>query len=340
MTEKHPALDLLKPAEESESPRFQIEVRSSASTRERDLEELGNCLRASPPWIPAKFFYDARGSELFEAITELPEYYQTRTEELLLLGVADQVAARSEATELLELGSGAARKTRTLLDAMSRSGLLQRYVPIDVDPVVTRRVAAELLAEYPALEIHAIITDILAPLVALPQGHHRLVIFLGGTIGNLNDDACERFLDGIGEVINTGDHFLLGVDRIKSKARLEAAYNDSAGITADFNLNILEVVNAFAHGDFDQNGFEHVSIYNEAKHRIEMWLRARSPQRVALADLDLELSFETGDSILTEISTKYDKGLIQAKLDHAGFELEDWHTDEESLFGLALARRR
>ena len=340
MTEKTTELEPTRAVDPTSESRLEIEIRSSADTRERDLEQLRASLQEDPPWIPAKFFYDARGSELFEAITVLPEYYQTRTEELLLRRVAKDVVTRSGATELLELGSGAATKTRTLLEAMSRSGLLRRYVPIDVDPAVTKRVATELLAEYPTLEIHAIITDILAPLEALPAGHHRLVIFLGGTIGNLNDSACERFLDGLGEVMSPGDHFLLGVDRIKPKARLEAAYNDSAGVTAQFNLNILEVINRFANADFDRNAFEHIALYNEEKHRIEMWLQARRAVEVRLSDLDLTLSFAPGQAILTEISTKYDESLIRAKLDHAGFDLEDWHTDDDELFGLAFARRR
>jgi len=324
-------------AELEDEARLKIEIRSVHDND--DLRELGHCLQDKPPWIPARFFYDARGSELFEEITELPEYYQTRTEETLLKQIAAEVVERSQATELLELGSGAATKTRTLLDAMQTSGRLRRYVPIDVDSVITKRIAKELLDEYPKLEIHAIITDLMEPLERLPQGHHRLVIFLGGTIGNLNDDACERFLSGLSAVMSPGDHFLLGVDLIKSKARLEAAYNDETGVTAAFNRNILRVVNSVAGSEFDPDAFEHVAIYNHELHRIEMWLKALQDQRVALPNLDFELELPAGEAILTEISTKYDRDLISKRLAHGGFEIEQWFTDAEELFGIALARR-
>jgi len=303
------------------------------------LDELRDGLTAEPRRLPSKYFYDDRGSDLFERITELPEYYPTRTEAALLAEVADDVVRLSGARELVEIGSGAATKTRILLDAMERAGQLHLYVPMDVSEGTVRRVARELAAVYPTLSVHGVVGDFMSHLGEIPDPDERLVIFLGGTIGNLSPAAARRFLADLGSQMRRGEHLLLGVDRIKERATLEAAYNDSAGVTAEFNLNILPVVNGVAGGDFDPARFRHVARWNEAEHRIEMWLRAAEAHPVHLAALGLTLDLEAGEEILTEISTKYDRKLAAELLADSGFALERWFTDEKERFALCLAAK-
>ncbi len=314
--------------------------RRSAGSRERDLEDLGASLREPLPRIPSRFFYDDRGSDLFERICELPEYYPTRTERALLERIAPGAAATTRAETLIEIGSGAATKTRLLLDALDEQGTLRLYVPFDVAEATTQRIGEELTEEYPKLAVHGILGDFLADLSPLPKTEgHRLAIFLGGTIGNLNPTEAASFLHHLYRALSPGDFFLLGVDRVKPVARLEAAYNDSAGVTAAFNLNILRAVNEIAHGDFDPDGFRHRAFFDTRLSRIEMRLVATRPQRVNLADLDLALDFEPGDEILTEISTKYDRARAEALLSDAGFSPVAWYTDPEDLYGMILAAR-
>jgi dimethylhistidine N-methyltransferase len=304
---------------------------------ERDRAELRAALLRSPREIPSRFFYDDHGSRLFERICELPEYYQTRTEHALLAAIADQVVGLSGADELVEIGAGSAVKTRTLLDAMRRAGRLRRYVPVDVAEGTIRRAADELAAEYPELCVHGIVGDFTADLGRLPASARRLVIFLGGTIGNLRPAEADAFLRRRAREMSPGDHFLLGVDLVKPVARLEAAYNDSAGVTAAFNGNILRVVNRLAGGDFDPAAFRHRAFYDPARRWIEMRLVALQPQRVLLPGLDLALDLAAGEEILTEISAKYDREQAEALLAAAGLTPRQWFTDPEVLFGLALA---
>jgi L-histidine N-alpha-methyltransferase len=312
----------------------------------RDRAELRSALLRSPREIPSRFFYDDLGSELFERITELPEYYQTRTEHALLRAVAGRVAAASQAAQLVEIGSGAATKTRALLDALARNGRLRLYVPVDFAQGTVRRVAEELTAEYPELAVHGIVADFnedLSPLPSLAPDHPdaggRLVIFLGGTIGNLQPREAQEFLATRRREMAPGDHFLLGVDLVKAPARLEAAYNDSAGVTAEFNRNILRVANQVAEGgDFDPGAFAHRAFYDAGRRWIEMRLRSERRQKVHLPALGLELDLEAGEEIRTEISTKYDRASVEALLAGAGLQPVDWFTDPEGLFGLALAR--
>jgi L-histidine N-alpha-methyltransferase len=304
---------------------------------ERDRAELRAALLRSPREIPSRFFYDDHGSRLFERICELPEYYQTRTEHALLAAIADQVVGLSGADELVEIGAGSAVKTRTLLDAMRRAGRLRRYVPVDVAEGTIRRAADELAAEYPELSVHGIVSDFTADLGRLPASARRLVIFLGGTIGNLRPAEADAFLRRREREMSPGDHFLLGVDLVKPVARLEAAYNDSAGVTAAFNGNILRVVNRLAGGDFDPAAFRHRAFYDPARRWIEMRLVALHPQRVLLPGLDLALDLAAGEEILTEISAKYDREQAEALLAAAGLTPRQWFTDPEGLFGLALA---
>ena len=321
--------------------RILVTVRSREGQAERDREELRLSLLRTPPEIPARLFYDDRGSALFERITELPEYYQTRTERALLEASADRIVAASGASELIEIGSGAATKTRVLLDAMRRAGRLHLYVPVDVSEGTVRRVADELAAEYPELAVHGVVgdfmTDFAADLERSAPGARRLVIFLGGTIGNLHPDEALALLASVHRNLSPGDSFLLGVDLVKPVARVEAAYNDVQGITALFNLNILSAVNRQTGADFDPASFAHRAFYNPEEQRIEMRLVSLREQHVHLPALDMELAFQPGDEILTEISAKYTQERAEALLEAAGFTPLDWLTDPENLFGMALA---
>lgn len=325
-----------------------IEVRVASRDRlaqhRRDLAELAAALRRTPREIPSKFFYDEAGSALFEAITELPEYYQTRTERALLETVADRVIAASGADELVEIGAGAATKTRVLLAALERAGRLRLYVPFDVDAGMVRRVAAELTAEYPGLCVHGVVGDFMAHLGHIPDGSgpgaRRLVLFLGGTIGNLRPEEARRFLSELRSEMAAGDCFLLGADLIKPVPRLEAAYNDAAGVTAEFNRNILCAVNRRTGGDFDPAAFRHRAFYDPRHCWIEMRLVSLARQDVHLPALDLAFTLDEGEEILTEISAKYDRPRLEALLRDTGFEPVDWFTDPERLFGLSLSRAR
>lgn len=320
-------------------PRITVEVHLGREDPQEALDELAAALAETPRRLPSKYFYDDRGSELFERICELPEYYQTRTEEALLERVADRVVEITGAGELVELGSGAATKTRVLLDAMQRAGTLRLYVPLDVSEGILRRAAGELIEEYPGLSVHGVVGDFFEHLEELPAGGRRLVIFLGGTIGNLTPERAQELTAEIHRAMSPGDAFLLGTDLIKDPARIEAAYNDSAGVTAEFNRNILRVVNRLADGDFDPDRFRHRAVYDDELHRIEMRLVSTREQRVQLSALDLDLDLAEGEELLTEISTKYDRELAAELLSTAGFRPLAWFTDPEELFGLSLAAR-
>ncbi len=319
--------------------RILLDVRPAASDAATDLEELRAGLLASPRRIPSKHFYDRRGSALFERITELPEYYLTRAERALLEHSADEIAAATEAEELVELGSGAATKTRLLLDAMARRGCLRLYVPVDVSESEVRRVALELVGEYPGLRVHGMVADFTRHLDDIPPGDPRLVILLGSTVGNYARDPAVALLRQIARPMAAGDFFLLGADLVKDPAVIEAAYNDAAGVTAEFNRNILRVVNRLASADFDPAAFRHQARYDRDERRIEIWLVAERRQRVRLTALDLDLELAAGEPILTELSCKYDRQQVDAMLAASGFRLAHWLTDPGQRFGLALASR-
>ena len=296
-------------------------------------------LLANPKTLPTKLFYDERGSTLFEQICELPEYYQTRTEHQLLVTWANEIVALSGAEELVELGSGAATKTRVLLDAMAEADQLRYFVPFDVDETIVRRVSEELVQEYPGLQIHGVAGDFLVHLEHIPEGGRRLVVILGGTIGNLPTIAAEDFLASVNTEMASGDFFLLGVQLITDPHRLEAAYNDQKGITAKFNKNILRVLQTQLGAECDSTNFDHVARYNPDDHRIEMWLRSSQDQTLEIPDLDLTVSLKQGEEIRTELSTKYDRTLAEDLLFSSGFELVKWYTDPDQLIGLALAQK-
>jgi L-histidine N-alpha-methyltransferase len=278
--------------------------------------------------LPPKHLYDARGSELFDRITELPEYYPTRAERAILQARADDIVATTGARELVELGAGTAAKTRVLLDAMARAGTLWRYVPFDVEGGMVRDTAAALAEEYPGLEVDGITGDFEHDLDQIPPpqpGSPRIVAFLGGTIGNFIPGSRRRFL-------------LLGTDLVKDPAVLEAAYDDSQGVTAEFNLNMLRVLNRELDADFDAGNFEHVAFYDEAREWIEMRLRARRAHAVRVAAIDLDLEFDRGEELRTEISAKFTPERVRGDLAAAGLELVEWMTDPEGLFALSLSR--
>jgi L-histidine Nalpha-methyltransferase len=289
--------------------------------------------------LPPKHFYDARGSELFDAICELPEYYPTRTERAILASCADEIAELTGAGELVELGSGSAEKTRVLLTAMAEAGTLRRYVPIDVSETALRASAERLVDEYPGMRVHGLVGDFERHLGRLPEPDgRRLMCFLGGTIGNFTPGTRRRFLRSLAGHLGPDGHLLLGVDLVKDPRTIEAAYDDAAGVTAEFNRNVLHVINRELGADFDPEAFDHVAFFDTEREWIEMRLRARSPQTVHVADLDLTVRFEAREELRTEISAKFTRRRVQRDLAAAGLEPAGWFTDEESRFAVALAR--
>lgn len=319
--------------------RIRIDYHRDGREDQAFLDELRASLAETPRRIPSKYFYDERGSELFEAICELPEYYPTRAERAILERHAGEIVRASGCSELVELGSGAATKTRLLLDAMAEAGTLELYVPFDVSEEMVARVARELTEHYPGLRVHGVVGDFMTHLGKIPEGGCRLAAFLGGTIGNLQPEDARAFLARLARRLDPGDGLLLGTDLIKDPAVIEAAYDDAAGVTAEFNKNILRVVNRLTGGDFDPDSFRHRAFYDRERHRIEMRLVAERAQQVRLPALDLTLELREGEEILTEISTKYDRPKVETLLERAGFELERWYTDPDGLFALSLARR-
>ncbi len=289
--------------------------------------------------IPPKHFYDAHGAELFDRICELPEYYPTRTERAILERRADDIVATTEATELVELGSGTASKTRVLLDAMDEAGFLDRYVPVDVTESMVRDTASALVEEYPGLRVHGIVGDFERHLGHVPAADGpRIVAFLGGTIGNFTPGSRRRFLRALAKDMDERDHLLLGTDLVKDPAVIEAAYDDSAGVTAEFNRNVLRVMNRELGADFDVDAFEHVAFFDREREWIEMRLRAEREQAVRIAELDLDVRFAAGEELRTEISAKFTPERLQGDLAAAGLELVELYTDDDGLFALSLSR--
>jgi L-histidine N-alpha-methyltransferase len=291
--------------------------------------------------LPPKHFYDSRGSELFEQICELPEYYPTRTELAILTERADEIVARSGAATLVELGSGAAEKARILLDAMERAGTLQRYVPLDVSERVVKESAHQLTDEYDGLEVHGLIGDFERHLVHVPEwgDEPRLVAFLGGTIGNFPPGTRRTLLRKISNLLGPDDRMLLGTDLVKDPGVLEAAYDDPAGVTAEFNLNVLHVINRELGANFPTEQFEHVAFFDRKHEWIEMRLRAQEACCVEIGDLGMSVEFEAGEELRTEISAKFTRARLEADFAAAGLVLDDWFTDEDELFALSLAAR-
>jgi L-histidine N-alpha-methyltransferase len=305
----------------------------------RLAEDALHGLTSDPKTIPPKYFYDARGSRLFEAITRLPEYYQTRTERAILDRWAPEVVHDLRPGVLIEFGSGSAAKTRALLDSMRDEGLLHGYGPLDVSADASRRASEALALEYPELRVEGVIGDFERPHDLPFPGRRRLLIFLGSTIGNFTPDRSVTFLRSVAREMTPADGFMIGFDLVKDRATLGRAYNDSAGITAEFNLNLLRVMNRELGADFDVGEFEHRAFYNEQETRIEMHLVSSRSQTVRLDTIDLVTEFERGESIRTELSHKYTRDSVEELLGAGGLRLAAWETDSAGRFALALARR-
>ena len=290
--------------------------------------------------LAPKHFYDARGSELFEQICEQPEYYPTRTELAILQERAAEIIEDSDAGELVELGAGASDKARVLLDAMRDSGRLRRYVPLDVSQSVVESAARTLVTDYPGLKVHGVVGDFERHLEHVPatDGAPRLVALFGGTIGNFPPGTRRAVLGKIAGLLSAEDRLLLGTDLVKDPHVIEAAYNDSAGVTAEFNRNLLHVVNRALDADFAPDSFDHVAFYDRRHEWMEMRLRAARACSVLVGDLDLRVEFAAGEELRTEISAKFTRDRVAADLEASGLELERFYTDAEDLYGLSMAR--
>jgi L-histidine Nalpha-methyltransferase len=289
--------------------------------------------------IPSKWFYDKRGSELFEEITRLPEYYLTHSEKRILTSRADIIAFKSRADTLIELGSGTSEKTRLLLDGFDRTGRLRRFRPFDVDEATLRESAEMLMGLYPHIQVDGIVGDFERHLDAIQSPGRTLVIFLGSTIGNLSKQKREVFLKVLARNLKPGDTFLLGVDLVKDVSVLEAAYNDAAGVTAEFNLNILRVLNRQLRATFDPDAFEHLALFDWEDEAIHMWLRSTVQQVVEVTALDMEVFFGAGEMLHTEVSSKFRRTALETELSHAGLEPAGWWTDSAGNFALSLSVR-
>lgn len=320
--------------------RFTIDRHLEGDQLASMADEVRRGLTAPQKTLPCKYFYDAYGSELFEQITELPEYYQTRTELSILETIAPQLCSTHAWNEVVEIGSGSSKKTLTILDALERRGSLRRFIPVDVSESMLRQSAGQLLTRYPSLHVRGVVGDFQVHLPLLPEPEDkRLVLFLGSTIGNLEAAQRRAFLTDVRSLLGPGDHFLVGMDLVKDVARLEAAYDDSQGVTAEFNRNVLRVVNRELGADFVPQVYRHRAFYNVDAARIEMHLVPETRQTVHVRDLDLTITCDPSETIFTEISCKYSRASAASALAEAGLQLVDWYTDPERWFGVALAAR-
>ena len=317
-----------------------VEVCLPAGHRQMTLaRDVRVGLTRKPKTLSPLWFYDERGSDLFDQITRLPEYYLTRAERSILARAAGEMVAAAGCDTLVELGSGTSEKTRLLLDAMNAAGRLARFIPFDVSEATLRDAAASIHLAY-GIPVHAVVGDFHQHLGCIPRSERRLVAFLGSTIGNFDPAQRREFLADLAATLGPSDRFLLGTDLLKDTGRLLAAYDDAAGITAAFNRNLLSVLNAEAGGDFDAEAFDHVAYWDETNHWIEMRLRARSEQTVHLTNLGLEVTFEAGEDLRSEISSKFATEQVEAELWDAGLAVEQVWMDQDKDFQLALARPR
>lgn len=304
---------------------------------ERARADVRAGLLHAPRVLPPTYFYDERGSALFDEITRLDEYYLTRAEHALLQADAPTIIARTAPCTLVELGAGSASKTELLLDALVTRGTGTTYLPVDVSAAHLERAAARLRARYPTLHVRPVAADYLVPFQLPPHPAPTLHAFLGSTIGNFAPAEATRFLTEIRSRMEPRDHFLLGADLRKDPATIERAYNDARGVTAEFNRNALRVLNATIGSDFDADAFEHRAVYNTNAHRIEMYLVPRTTQHVHVPDVG-DIGIPGGEAILTEVSYKYDRETVNALLTDSGMTLDEWITDSGERFALALAR--
>jgi L-histidine Nalpha-methyltransferase len=302
-------------------------------------EDVRRGLTSTPKVLPPKYFYDARGSELFEEITRLPEYYPTRAERSILATHADEIADLTKARALVELGSGSSEKTHLLLGALRRVGSLETYVPVDVSDDAIERAIPGLVARYPGLRVHGVVADFERHLAALPADGPRLLAFLGGTIGNFEPAQRAAFLAAVGDVLAPGDALLLGTDLVKDPERLVRAYDDAAGVTAEFNRNVLHVINRELGATFDADAFEHVAVWDADREWIEMRLRARRAQQVDVPALGLRVGLAEDEEVRTEVSAKFRRDTVARELTTAGLSPSAWWTDAAGDFGVSLAHR-
>lgn len=322
------------------SSRWSISNYLAADAAEEALRrDVRRGLGQTPKSLPPKWFYDSVGSDLFDQITRLPEYYPTRAEAQILRTHAGEIAAASGADTLVELGSGTSEKTRMLLDALHNRGSLLGFIPFDIDTSVLSAAGAAIGQEYPKIEIAAVCGDFEEHLGKIPNVGRRLVAFLGSTIGNLEPGPRAEFLASVFDLLQPGDSLLLGTDLVKDTGRLVRAYDDSAGVTARFNRNVLAVVNRELGADFDIDAFEHVARWNEAEERIEMRLRSTRAQRARIASLSLDVDFSDGEEVLTEVSCKFRRAGVDSELSAAGLRCTRWWTDDSGDFGLSLSLR-
>jgi L-histidine N-alpha-methyltransferase len=317
-----------------------IEVHLDADTAATMARDVRAGLSADFKELAPKYFYDERGSQLFEQITELDEYYPTRAERsILAAGSAAIVTAAGAPHSLVELGSGSAAKTRHLLSAMRDAGCLHTYVPVDISEEITHETAALLVEEYPGLLVRGLVCDFEQHLERIPDGDgSRLIAFLGGTIGNLYPQARREFLARLAALMGPEDRLLLGTDLVKETRRLEDAYNDAGGVTAEFNKNVLRVLNRELGADFDLDAFEHVARYDEVEARMDIRLRSLTDQSVQIGELDLCVDFAAGEEMRTEISAKFTRERLEDVYAEAGLELAGWFSDAAGDYALSLAR--
>ena len=331
----------MKPIADPPGPAIRIDSHLDEAQERSLAEDVLDGLTRPLKELPPKHFYDARGAELFDQICELPEYYPTRTERSILEERAGELAELTGAVELVELGSGTAAKTRVLLDALYEAGTLSRYVPVDVTESMVRACANELIEEYPGLQVHGVIGDFERHLDQIPEPvGPRIVVFLGGTIGNFPPGSRRRFLRAIARLLDAEDYLLMGIDLVKDRRVLEAAYDDSQGVTAEFNRNVLRVLNRELQADFDPEDFDHVALFDEHNEWIEMRLRARREHTTLVRALHLPVHFDAGEELRTEISAKFTPARLEGDLAAARLELVRWLTDPDELFALSLARSR
>ncbi|MGI8807904.1 MAG: L-histidine N(alpha)-methyltransferase [Acidimicrobiales bacterium] len=298
--------------------------------------DVADGLTSTPKELPPKWFYDQRGSELFDEITRLPDYYPTRCERAILAERATEIVRLSGADTLVELGSGTSEKTRLVLDALAGASRLRSIVVFDVSEPTLRAAAATLACDYPQADVRAVVGDFEQHLGAIPTGGRRLVVFLGGTIGNLPPKKRALFLSEVATLMVPGDGLLLGTDLVKDRRRLEAAYDDARGVTAEFNRNVLKVLNRELRADFEPERFAHVARFDADEEWIEMWLRADQPQRVTVADLDLTVDYREGEEMRTEISAKFRRPGVEAELGDADLALARWWTDGDFAVSLSF----
>lgn len=322
------------------APTVRVDVQLEPDDLTRALrDDARRGLTSEPKELPPKWFYDDRGSRLFEEITRLDEYYPTRREREILAARAGEIAERTRADTVVELGCGTAEKTRIVLDALCEAGTLGRFVPFDVSEGVLRAAAERINGDYHEVDVHGVVGDFEHHLGAIPDGGRRMIAFLGGTIGNFPPVERSGFLGRIAALMHPGDAFLLGCDLVKDVGRLEAAYDDARGVTAEFNRNVLRVLNRELGADFAVDSFEHVARFDRRQEWMEMLLRSTRDQVVTVRELSLEVSFSSGEEMRTEISAKFRPEGIRAELERSGLAVEIWWTDSAGDFGVALARR-